>query len=918
MPRSERAQYHTEPKLEFTTGIPSDREGNDGDKRFCSIPDKGLYHFVKYQGKWMSSPVYEETLGKLTKNGLNTENVTSSHDIRLNPAKNVEIKEKKDFGTGDFKSDFVSGAGWRVRHVDGEYNMEVDSMTVRGTLHVFEMLIQQLRATNGTVVVSSAAKVDSATSSTITFDDPSGHGVCPFADNDIIMCQRVNLNSTTVVKRIVRRVSDVNGKTIDIVRDGDLPSDTLTIEKGDDFVRIGNTTNTSRQGGVLITSDLENAPFIEIFDGVNTWNTTSGGNIGWLSTNKIKARLGQLKGISDSDAGLTDNTQEKFGLYTNDVNLKGHLFSQSGEIAGWDIGSATLSKNNATLASSGILTLGTGTDIVKLDATDSNYRIWAGHTSAGSAPFKVHKDGTLTATGAVITGNLTATTGAIGGWNIDSNSLYSGTKDVSGYTASNGHITITSAGGIHTPKFYVDSSGNAAFKGTITIGSTDLDETNTLNANTTAANVGLGNVTNQSAATTLSSAATAANTANKTAGAIGPVTITGSSLYQGTGTYNNSNTGFYMDSSGNFSLKDKLAFNGTTLSITGAVTATSGTFYGDISIGDGNAIFKASGSGIQLGHDTFGSAPFRVTPAGVVVASDITLTSGEWNLESGGDAYFSSNRIKCHRTGSLSIVGREDGTAGIIFYPGTNSPAEGSHTGEYWSLFQGSGGDFGVSRTGSTKFKFKTDGQIEMASDKYLYLGQGVSADTGFRRDSGHLRFYAGAATTVKMSLESDGDVVMTGNLSGVGALSCASLDTGQGANELYDMNQNVKTDSDVTFNNVYATAGQVIGFSDTWFRRDSAGSFGVHRHMNPRDDWDGSYYGNLGWSSKKWRNINAKYTDFGDITLNNNVDAKWTLREKPDCILVRNDKTGKIYTMNMTETNDFAEEDWTRDEDQG
>jgi len=932
MPRNERAlQHKTEPRLEFFRGIPSDKEGQDGDKRFCYIPDKGLYHYVRYLGKWMSSPVYEETLGKLNKGGLHTENLTSDHDIRLNPARNVEIKEKKDIGTGDFTAGFVSGAGWRLRHVDNEYNMEVDSMTVRGTLHVYEMLIQQLRATNGTVVVSSAAKTESATSSTITFDDPSGHGVCPFADNDIIMCQRVNLNSTTVVKRIVRRVTDVNGKTVTITRDGDLPSDTLTIEKGDDFVRIGNTTNTDRRGGVLITSDLANAPFIEIFDGVSSWST-------WGGTAKIKARLGQLSGIVDTDAGLNDDT--KFGLYTNDVNLKGHLFSQSGEIAGWDIGSATLSKNNATLSSSGILTLGTGTDIVKLDATDSTYRIWAGHTSAASAPFKVHKDGTLTATGAVITGNLTATTGAVGGWSIDSDSIYSGSKDASGYTASNGDITITSAGGIHTPKFYVDSSGNAAFKGTITIGSTDLDETNTLNANTTssdvglgnvdndstatiqagttAANVGLGSVTNQSAATTLASAATAANTANKTDGAIGPVTITGSSLYQGTGTYNNSNTGFYMDSSGNFSLKDKLAFNGTTLSITGAVTATSGTFYGDISIGDGNAIFKASGSGIQLGHATFGSAPFRVTPAGVVVASDITLTSGEWNLESGGDAYFSSNRIKCHKTGSLSIVGREDGTAGIIFYPGTNSPAEGSHTGEYWSLFQGSGGDFGVSRTGSTRFKFKTDGQIEMASDKYLYLGQGASADTGFRRDGGHLRFYAGAATTVKMSLESDGDVVMTGNLSGVGALSCASLDTGQGANELYDMNQNVKTDSDVTFNNVYATAGQVIGFSDTWFRRDSAGSFGVHRHMNPRDDWDGSYYGNLGWSSKKWRNINAKYTSFGDITLNNNVDAKWTLREKPDCILVRNDKTGKIYTMNMTETNDFAEEDWTRDEDQG
>ena len=61
MPRSERAQYHTEPKLEFTNGVPSDKEGNDGDKRFCHIPDKVLYHFVKFHGKWMSSHVYEET-----------------------------------------------------------------------------------------------------------------------------------------------------------------------------------------------------------------------------------------------------------------------------------------------------------------------------------------------------------------------------------------------------------------------------------------------------------------------------------------------------------------------------------------------------------------------------------------------------------------------------------------------------------------------------------------------------------------------------------------------------------------------------------------------------------------------------------------------------------------------------------------
>ena len=40
----------------------------------------------------------------------------------------------------------------------------------------------------------------------------------------------------------------------------------------------------------------------------------------------------------------------------------------------------------------------------------------------------------------------------------------------------------------------------------------------------------------------------------------------------------------------------------------------------------------------------------------------------------------------------------------------------------------------------------------------------------------------------------------------GTGAVTFATVDTGQGANELYDMDQNVMTDSNVTFGNVTAT----------------------------------------------------------------------------------------------------------------
>ena len=58
-----------------------------------------------------------------------------------------------------------------------------------------------------------------------------------------------------------------------------------------------------------------------------------------------------------------------------------------------------------------------------------------------------------------------------------------------------------------------------------------------------------------------------------TGGTISGITISGTKLYEGAGTFNNSNTGFYLDNTGQFSLKDKLSFNGTTLSVSGDIVA---------------------------------------------------------------------------------------------------------------------------------------------------------------------------------------------------------------------------------------------------------------------------------------------------------------------------------------------------------
>jgi len=70
----------------------------------------------------------------------------------------------------------------------------------------------------------------------------------------------------------------------------------------------------------------------------------------------------------------------------------------------------------------------------------------------------------------------------------------------------------------------------------------------------------------------------------------------------------------------------------TSGTFSGALSAASGTFTGalsggTISIGSGNNIFKADSNGIYLGNATFGSAPFRVNPAGALIANNLTANN---------------------------------------------------------------------------------------------------------------------------------------------------------------------------------------------------------------------------------------------------------------------------------------------------
>jgi hypothetical protein len=101
--------------------------------------------------------------------------ITASGDLSVTPAgSNIAIANSKTI-----QSNYVSGwagSGYRIDSnvsVASQSFAEFDNLSVRGTLSVYELVINQIRATNGTLIVSSAGKIDSVSGGNWTFEDPN-------------------------------------------------------------------------------------------------------------------------------------------------------------------------------------------------------------------------------------------------------------------------------------------------------------------------------------------------------------------------------------------------------------------------------------------------------------------------------------------------------------------------------------------------------------------------------------------------------------------------------------------------------------------------------------------------------------------------------------------------------------------------
>lgn len=232
------------------------------------------------------------------------------------------------------------------------------------------------------------------------------------------------------------------------------------------------------------TANSKLSPGSAASDVNNNTTTISGGKIrtGKIQSNNIS---GTDDGSDFSSAGMSIDltgggiSAKNFRITAGgDAFFKGDISGASGTFSG------TLS--GATITG-GTISIGSGNSIFKADSNG----IYLGNASIGSAPFKVTPAGVLTATGANLTGQVTATGGAIGGWTINGSQLvgsgsagqiildpntpsvkFNNTSNITKLIIRTGQLSYLSGGGISftinafsVPSFYA-SSGYSNYDGT--------------------------------------------------------------------------------------------------------------------------------------------------------------------------------------------------------------------------------------------------------------------------------------------------------------------------------------------------------------------------------------------------------------------------------------------------------------------
>ncbi len=353
--------YDTQQQMENDTNVV--------DKMFAYRTDlNGLFIRINNEWKQISSvSVQDDGQGNVSFVTLNyaekdkNEEIEGTWTFKENTTFEKNVNANQVITDTIHSNQFQSGSnGWRLQ----DDSLEIENLTVRNKLKTNVFEIDKIKATNGTLYVSNCTTLtyvgdepEVSTRGTVeTPQSPSNDftGVTKyvtFRENvfevgDIIQCHNLNKN----YKAIVLASNQIQ-----------LESDSIgspAIE--DEVVKIDSTVE-SRNGTVLLTSDLDNTPYVDIKKG-----------------NVTKVRLGNLSGINDQSFTNNNINIEGYGLYANNAYITGKFILSNGQVlANYDDTSITTQVGNInTTVQQHTTTLGTQSDDIN--------ELKVGYTGLGS------------------------------------------------------------------------------------------------------------------------------------------------------------------------------------------------------------------------------------------------------------------------------------------------------------------------------------------------------------------------------------------------------------------------------------------------------------------------------------------------------------------------------------------------------
>lgn len=210
-----------------------------------------------------------------------------------------------------------NGEGYRLWiDKDGLSNLELDKLTVRQVMTVFELIIDRIRAVGGQIVVSAAngkikAVEDTGEAYKITFE-----GDNYFQPHDLMRCQVFTGND---IRSYWVEVVGAYSNYV-VIAKSEFEAWATEPKEGDEVVLMGNTENTKRQNLISISATEDGEPRIDVMDGVKAKNFDGA----------LRARLGNLDDITDDWFPL-NNQPHGNGLYADNVWLRGTFLLTTGE-----------------------------------------------------------------------------------------------------------------------------------------------------------------------------------------------------------------------------------------------------------------------------------------------------------------------------------------------------------------------------------------------------------------------------------------------------------------------------------------------------------------------------------------------------------------------------------------------------------